>query len=156
MMIYNFEDKKVIARRIEKLCETPNKKELEKICDIIVEHNPNIQITSTNNGIFIEFHNLKNETYISLQKYFDSFNTTNTCNTDSCEKNDSQSEYKPYVTEEYPYEDISKLRFNNKEKNMLKKQKYNNAIQNSRIQLDGDQDNQDKKKEKNTIFNKKN
>ena len=64
--IYTFEMKKKIKEKIEKLTE---KKQLEKIRDIIFKCNPDINVSQNSSGMLLFFHNLTDDTYNKLENY---------------------------------------------------------------------------------------
>jgi hypothetical protein len=117
-------------RLAEKISKITNKKDIISIFKIIYENNTSIisNITENNNGLHMFFHNLSDITYEKLHKKIKSINKkrkyfidSDSCNTD---------EYKPYSNDEFPSQKgiKPKLKFSNKEKNILNKIKYNHII----------------------------
>src|SRR5437660_892093 len=65
-LTYSFEQKEKLARRIQKL---KKEKHFIDIQDIIMKHNPDINITTNPSGHFMYFQNLRVETYFAIEKY---------------------------------------------------------------------------------------
>lgn len=115
--IYTFDKKQKLADQISKL---KHKKEFVKIYDIICEDNKNF--TENQNGIFMFFHKLNNQTYHKIDQFLKN------------KKNNSPKQYKkeyvPYVSDEFPDQEKlnSKLKYSNKEKNLIKRQRYDESV----------------------------
>ncbi len=125
---YSYKYKKKIADRINKI---KNKKDFVKIFEIIQsdKSDKKNQITENNNGLFLLFHNLKDETYVEIEKYLKILNKKRRYYKDSVNSEDIASNtdlYKPYAIDEFPSQKgISpKLKYSNKEKNIIKKKRY--------------------------------
>jgi len=117
---YTYEIKKKIVERIGKL---RRKRHLVKIYDIISSEE--IKITKKKQCVLMFFHKLKNETYKSIEDYLN--------NVDKNEKKNYkeifESNYKPYVEDDFPSQNgISPKLKCNKEKNLIKRKRYNNNI----------------------------
>jgi hypothetical protein len=112
-----FEMKQSLARRIN---EIKNKKILVDLMHIIRATNPELPLTENDRGIFITFNNLTSQTYINIDNYLRK-NTT---------KNDESKtlslSYVPYMSEEL---DEPKSKLSNRERALIKKQRYNREIE---------------------------
>ena len=64
--IYTYAEKFLLSSRIK---EIKSQREIDEIRKLIFDINPEIKVNKTGNGVLIHFHNLKNETYISIDKY---------------------------------------------------------------------------------------
>jgi hypothetical protein len=122
--IYSLEDKKKLVKRIENIKCKKHHCEIYKIIksDNINKINKKMK---NNNGIFIFFNTLQNDTYKKLEEYI---NQIKKKNTDSA--SDSYIEYIPYSPTNYPFENDFKLKYSNQEKNLIKKKIYTNTINN--------------------------
>ena len=109
----NNEMKETLCRTIEKIEDA---KHLKNILDIIIDNNKDINITENDNGLFLYFHNLKTITYTLLIEYI----KNNKCLTSP----KINKKYFEYEKKDFPYESTSKLRYNNYEKEIVKKRKY--------------------------------
>lgn len=119
---FSFEELEKMADKISKIRK---KKYLEEIRDIIIENNPNIKITENANGLFFHFHNLTNETYQKINIFL---KKTSKLKKNSENSDQLSSEYIPYSNEEFPFSTDSKLKYSNKEKNLIKRKIYDNEI----------------------------
>ena len=112
---FTYDMKRALARRISSLTD---KKILVDIMLIIKKLNPNVQITDNENGVFITFNHLTQQTYIDINNYL---------HTHAQKKKDDHtpqfSLYKPYTSEECEYSNTPS-KMSNKEKALLKKQRY--------------------------------
>lgn len=117
----SYETIKKIAKRIDRI---KDKKHLISIINIIKTMNPNVTITENDNGLFVRFNELTPSTYTKLENYihknfpkksFDDSETTTT------------SEYIPYSQEDIATIN-DKYKLSNKEKNLIKKQKYSQIM----------------------------
>lgn len=113
-----------------------NPRILAKIFDIVYEENSDI--TTNNNGVFMMFDKLNNETYERIDKIITHFNNRKKQSINSDSFSTDKMEYKPYTQEEFPSQkDISpKLKYSNKEKNYIKKKRYVNTINNNSSSYD--------------------
>ena len=118
-MSYSHEKKKKMAKRIQKI---KTKEDIAKIVDLIIMDNPHYK--ENNNGIFMFFHKLKDETYAKIEKELQNIEKNKKQNSDDSNSSEKRK-YKPYVTNEFPIQEniIPKLRLTNAEKNILKKRK---------------------------------
>lgn len=120
--IYKFEDIQILADKISKI---RNKKILERIRDTIVRYNKNIKITENTNGLFLRFHNLENETYIKLDNIIKKYNKTKK----SRNLNSTISqEYMTQSSDPVLFSTDSRLKYSNKEKNIIKRKNYDKVI----------------------------
>ena len=126
---YSHKRKKKLADKISKIRK---KKDYVKILQIIKEDKKDI--TENNNGLFMYFHDLNDETYYKLENYLHNLNKKRNYYPDSTSEGQtssiSQKEYNPYVTDEFPSQKgISpKLKYSNKEKNLIKRKRYDKNI----------------------------
>ncbi|AYV76689.1 MAG: hypothetical protein Terrestrivirus11_30 [Terrestrivirus sp.] len=134
-LTYSFEQKEKLARRIQKL---KKEKHFCDIQDIITKHNPEINITTNPSGHFMYFQNLRTETYFAIEKYIkkvtmgqflsESSDAYSTQNTHSETKKDTLSESKKYSSEEEHFSSNPKLKYSNREKNLIKRKNYDKQI----------------------------
>ena len=127
-MEYSHERKKKLANKISKIT---NKKDQVKLFEII--YTDNKSITENNNGLFMFFHKMSNETYIKLEKELRRINKKKKYYSDSINSDTystEKREYKPYTQDDFPAQKgISpKLKYSNKEKNLLKRHRYDKNI----------------------------
>jgi len=125
--IYSYDDMEKLSQKIKKI---KKKKILETIRDIIIDNNPNINITENSYGIYLCFNELTNDTFIKLDKYIKKYlSEENVTKTISENNNIINSINNNYSKNDYFFEDNSRLKFSNKEKNLLKKRLYDKALQ---------------------------
>ena len=122
--IYSYEKKKKLAERISKL---KRKEDMVKILEIIYQDNKDI--TENQNGLFMFFHNLNNITYYKIEAYLKSLIRKKSSDVD---ETTSDKEYTPYDTNEFPDQETlsPKLKYSNREKNIIKRQRYDNQLNN--------------------------
>jgi hypothetical protein len=116
-----FSDKELLIKEIDKI---KKKKVLQQITEIILNNNPELNVTENTNGVFMCFDNLTNNTYIELQSCIDNYkNSLKTIPTKTT------SEYK-YISSDksdiYDSKYVNKL--SNKEKKILRKRLYSEAL----------------------------
>lgn len=119
--IYSYEDMEKLQQKIHKI---KKKKILEEIRDIIITNNSSIKITENSYGIYLCFNQLSNDTFIKLDKIVKKHHEEE-------EKNKTNSSYILQTTEEnndYYYDNNSRLKYSNKEKNLIKKKLYDKAL----------------------------
>lgn len=112
-----FEMKQSLARRIN---EIKNKKILVDLMHIIRATNPDVPLTENDRGIFITFNNLSDQTYVNIDNYL----RKNIPKTD--ESKTLSLSYVPYVSDEV---DEPKSKLSNRERALIKKQRYNRDIE---------------------------
>jgi hypothetical protein len=130
--IYTFEDMEILVEKIKRI---KKKKPLEDIRDIILLYNPNLNITEKSSGIYLCFNKLTNTTFNKINKYiisyFESLNNSTQNISDyniiSSSANDIDYSNK-YNTSDYIYDNSSRLKFSNKEKSLIKKRLYDDAL----------------------------
>jgi hypothetical protein len=120
---FSFEDLEKIVDRISKLKTTEQR---ETIRDIIKKHNPDLNITENKNGLWIHFDNLNNQTYIDINNFLKKVSKAKIVKTNS-ETVDSDS-ITSHSVDEYPYSNNSKLKYSNKERNIIKRNLYDKEI----------------------------
>lgn len=128
---YTTEEKEKLARKIGLI---KNKEHLIKIGKIIMADKKCQGFTSNNNGSFTYFHILSDSTYSKIEKFINKIRKKKLDKT----KSDTFSEtatfdYQPYSQEEYQPENEfnTKLKYSNKEKNLIKRKLYDKAISES-------------------------
>lgn len=138
---YSFEQKEKLVEQIQKL-----KKEQHfiDILEIITKHNPDINITENQNKKLMYFQNLKPITYIEIEKYIKkttikrflskSSDNTDTQNTHINSEN-LQDDMKKSSTDNEPFSDNPRLKYSNKEKNLIKRKKYDEQINNQELEF---------------------
>ena len=125
MSSYSYEKKKRLADKISKI---KKKDDMVKILEIIYENNKNI--TENQNGLFMLFHNLDDSTYHKLDAYLRSISkkrgSTGSITSDSISE---KKEYKSYIDDEFENNRLNpSLKYSNKEKNLIKRNRYDNLI----------------------------
>ncbi len=125
--IYSHEKKKKLAERISKL---KKKEDMVKILEIIYQDNKDI--TENQNGLFMFFHNLNNVTYCKIEAYLKSSTIKKSSEVDETA---SEKEYTPYDTNEFPDQDTlsPKLKYSNREKNIIKRQRYDIQLSDQKL-----------------------
>ena len=105
--------KKKIKEKIEKISE---KKHLEKIRDIILKFNPDINVSQNSSGMLLFFHNLTDDTYNKIENYIIKLDKEKIKEfTDSCNNDDVKIKIS---------EKNNNLRLSSVEKNLIKKKDY--------------------------------
>jgi len=116
---YSYEKKKRLADKISKL---KRKEDMVKIFEIIYQDNKNI--TENQNELFMFFKTLNDSTYHKIDLYLRS-------SVKKRSPTDTTSEsYSAYVKNEFPDQEKlnPKLKYSNREKNLIKRQRYDNHI----------------------------
>jgi len=112
---------KTLAKKINKI---KDKQLLILIVNIITTLNPNISITEKNgSGLFIKFNELVPETYTRLEKFLYKNIAKKNIDSDII----TTSEYIPYSPDELSSH-FEKYKLSNKEKTLIKKQRYSSII----------------------------
>jgi len=124
---YPYEKKKRLANKISKL---KKKEDMIKILEIIYDDNKQ-NVSENQNGIFMLFHKLNITTYQKINSYLKSINKNNSnCNTtcsDQCITSDSSNIYS--TNDSFDHDKLNhKIRYSNKEKNIIKRQRYDDHI----------------------------
>ncbi len=124
---YTHEMKKKLANKIQKI---KKKEDMKKIVDIIMEDKPSYM--ENNNGVFMFFHKLNDNTYVKIEKELKRLNKAKNYYTESVnsEKASDKKEFTPYADDEFPSQrGISpKLKFSNREKSLIKRRRYDKNI----------------------------
>lgn len=145
--IYSFEE---LEKMVDKISKIRKKKYLEGIRDIIIDNNPEIKITENANGLFFHFHNLTNETYSKINNLLKKISRVKSSDSDHL-----SSEYIPYSNDEFLFSSDNRLKYSNKEKNIIKRKIYDKELNN--INSDSEQASRVLVKTENSnIFIKKN
>jgi hypothetical protein len=132
MNTYSHEQKEKLARKINKI---KNKQKLIDILKIIQKDELYGGITENDNGLFMLFHKLNDETYFKIEKILkknikttsDNPNTepyTDSAHTESYNENTITS----YSADNYQFDNQSRLKYSNKEKNIIKRKLYDDAL----------------------------
>ena len=124
---YPYEKKKKLAERIGRI---KKKDDLKAIFSIIKEENKSLATSNNDNGIFMMFHNLSNSTYYRIEKHIRQINIQNQEISESASETSEKKTYKPYTIDDFPAQEklSPKLKYSNKEKNLIKRQRYNDNI----------------------------
>lgn len=119
----DYEVVKKLAKRINRLNDKIHQ---VAIINIIKTMNPDIAITENENGILIKFNSLTQETYSKISNYL---HKNVQKKTDEESDIPTTSEYVPYSPDDAatPYD---KYKLSNREKTLIKKQKYSQIIEN--------------------------
>jgi hypothetical protein len=126
---YSYDDMEKLSQKIQKI---KKKKNLEEIRDIIINNNKKLNITENSYGIYLCFNKLSNKTFIKLDKYIKKYNdleknilSTNTFNISYTPTNNNENSG---YSNNYVYDQNTRLKFSNKEKNLIKKRLYDKAL----------------------------
>ena len=124
MSSYSYEKKKRLADKISKI---KKKEDMVKILEIIYDDNKNI--TENQNGTFMLFHNLDDSTYNKLEAYLKTLSKKRNTNSVTSDSISEKKEYKSYVEDELEQSSINlNMKYSNKEKNLIKRSRYDNLI----------------------------
>ncbi len=132
--LYSYEDIEKLSPKIQKI---KRKKNLEDIRDIIINNNPELNVTENSNGIYLCFNQLSNDTFLKVDKYVKKYfeneankkiSTDMAITITSTVTEDDNNKVTSYIQENYLYDDNSRLKFSNKEKNLIKKRLYDKAL----------------------------
>lgn len=119
---YSYSKKKKLADMISKL---KKKEDMINIMNIINENDVNI--TETQNGLFLFFDKLEDGTYYKIENYLEGLKKGPITSSEIL--SDSSSDKKNYVS--YYNDDQSSLqdiKYTSKERNIIKRQRYENII----------------------------
>lgn len=121
--VFTYDKKRKLADKISKL---KKKEDIMKIFEIIYEYDQNI--TENQNGLFMIFNNLSDSAYNKIDLYLKSI-TKKQSNHMSDHASDKK-EFISYVKNEFPDQDQfnPKLKYSNKEKNIIKRQRYEKML----------------------------
>jgi hypothetical protein len=119
-LCYNDSIKK-LARKINRV---KDKNILIAIINIIKIMNPTVSITENENGMFIKFNTLSPQTYTKLENYLHKNLRKSLEDSDNL----TTSEYVPYSPDEINTSN-DKYKLSNREKTLIKKQKYSHLVQ---------------------------
>jgi hypothetical protein len=132
---YTYDDMVKLKNNIQKI---KNKDVLIGIKNIITELNPSHSITKNENGFYLCFHNLSDETYPKISSYIKSyFKSTKTLNSKSDNDSITATDFNTSIT----FENNSRLKYSNKEKSLIKRKIYDNKLKNQNN--DSDDNNND-------------
>ena len=115
---YTYDEKEKIANKIQKIKKDA---QLANIFKIILKHNPNINITTNPAGHFMYFHNLVNDTYYEIDTYLENISTV-------CKKKKSEKKVIDYSSNGPIVITVPKLKYSNKEINLIKRKKYDDHM----------------------------
>lgn len=132
---YSYEQKEKLAKRIQKI---KKEKHFIDIQDIILKYNPDININTNQSGSFMYFQNLKIETYFALEKYLkkiraekltsESNINIHTNDITMTETHKSETEMSDNHDDMYNFVNNPKLKYSIREKNIIKRKKYDKQI----------------------------
>lgn len=124
--IFSHKQKKLLAKKIS---DIEKKHHILNICEIIKNDSSHKEVTENNNGVFMHFQNLNNETYIKIEQYIENISITNASSTPLS----SDDVYTPYSYDEYNIQpnSSSKIKYSNKEKNIIKRKRYDQLLEDS-------------------------
>lgn len=144
MSCFSYEKKQILVKQISKL----KKKDMIKILEIIYADNKNI--TENQNGLFMYFNKLNDSTYEKIESYLKSVKKANELKETNeikeinelkesekeiDETNDTQNQEKnkfiTYAKNEFsdtPTQLQQKIKYSNREKNIIKRKRYNEQI----------------------------
>jgi hypothetical protein len=117
---YSYSKKKKLANMLSKL---KKKEDMINIMNII-SGSEDVNITENQNGLFLIFDNLHDNTYYKIEKYLSSLKKSL-----SSEISDTSSDKKKY-TSYYNEDSITSqdIKYTSKERNIIKRQRYENII----------------------------
>jgi hypothetical protein len=125
MSNYSHEQKEKLAVKINKL---KNKQKLIDVLKIIQKDEAYEGVTENNNGLFMLFHKLNDDTYGKIEKYLKKKSTED--GTDASATSDTHTDSVTlYSSENYPFENQSRLKYSNREKCIIKRKLYDEALQ---------------------------
>ena len=129
-LLFDYELKKELAKEIELI---KKKKYLLNILKIIFENESNKKFIENDNGIFMFFHNYKNETYIKIQEYIEKIKNKKKNITSEDSITLSENKYIPYENDNIniPNLKMNSIRLSNKEKNLIKRKVFSNNLKKS-------------------------
>jgi|UniRef100_A0A6C0DY89 hypothetical protein len=122
---YPFEKKKLLATKISQMS---NKDNLKKIKKIIIDNNDSVKETKNSYGCLMYFHNYSNETYLKIEELItqieketlERINSVTSCLSENILSSDVLSDDDTDAT--------PKMKYTNKEKRLIKRQKYETVI----------------------------
>jgi hypothetical protein len=123
---FSFDD---LEKIVDKISKIKNINQLTIIRDIIINNNPNLLVTENTNGLFMHFDNLTTDTYVQLNTFFKKISKAKISKASnellSSDSNTSQT------VAEHQYTNNSKLKYSNKERNIIKRNLYDKEINGS-------------------------
>lgn len=122
---YTCNDKKSINYRIGQL---KSKKKYSRIFQII-KHDAN-QYTRNSNGIFFNLNSLNNETLYKIDRYLKKVERRRKTLVDSESQQTTSMEYTPYSVDEFSEYKQHGSKLSNKEKNILRRKRFNQFMDN--------------------------
>ncbi len=127
---YTYDEMEKLSQKIQKI---KKKKNLEEIRDIIIDNNSELNITENSYGIYLCFNQLTPKTFQKLEKYVKNYfdiekhnKTSSTYNIPYSSTNEEENT--KYLPNDFLYDQNSRLKFSNKEKNLIKKRLYDKAL----------------------------
>lgn len=131
---YSHEQKEKLARKINKI---KNKNKLVDILKLIQKDDAYSGVTENNNGLFMLFHKLSDETYVKIEKFIKKMNKNNPDDMDPLStENVTTESITTYSTDNYPFESQSRLKYSNREKCIIKRKLYNDALNDMNVEVD--------------------
>jgi hypothetical protein len=130
--IYTYDDLEKMVGKIEKIRKVEY---LEEIRDTIKKRNPELNITENSSGLWLNFGNLSQQTYVEIDNILKRISksakksATTTTDSDRELKPNPPSTQATNSVDEYPYSNNSKLKYSNKERNIIKRGLYNKELE---------------------------
>jgi hypothetical protein len=126
---YSFEKKKRLAAKISDMRSVQDKPVLRKIKDIIFDENPGISAKKSSYGYLMYFQNYTPETYKKIERYLERVESEKVSR--AARAITETSEHMIFSSED-PNSDYSntrtRLRYSNKERRLIKRQHYEDII----------------------------
>jgi len=122
---YSFEKKKILATKISQMS---NKDNLKKIKKIIIDNNSSVQATKNSYGSLMYFHNYTNETYLLIEELITQIEKETLERINSMSSCLSENVLSSDVLSDEEVDSTPKMKYTNKEKRLIKRQKYENVI----------------------------
>lgn len=122
---YSYKKKQKLANIISKL---KKKEDMINIMNIISEDKVNI--TENQNGLFLLFDKLNDDTYRKIEVYLESIQKKPITSSDCSSANGSMSTDKKNYTPNFNDDGVNgqNIRYTSKERNIIKREKYENIV----------------------------
>lgn len=125
---YPLDKKRTLKDKIESITDEDT---LRKVKDIIIFHNPELEITRNSNGVFLRFRHLKYETYMDLEKLLKKIERKKIKDICSDISQSSSSENKINKTQK-------NLRLTNNENHIINRAKYEKQLRKNEFHEEDD------------------
>lgn len=135
---YTFDKKKKLMERINKLS---SKAEFEQVKKIILEKNPELDSMKNQNGLFLQFNYLNNETYIGLTSYLDKLEKLKLkkMREELLETSEALSDDDTFTNNNSDKNMSKKLRLTNTESHIINRVKYEKELKKNENMTDVDE-----------------